>query len=124
MTEAVALIGRTDSGNTVSERLEAFGSGPGWELTSGILSDVMRKRNQVVHRGYHHLVRDGDVQIVKSICESAILWLHKHLDEVPTREHLKLFYAYRTLPASQLDRITQKMAFVRGCRAEAPGTSR
>lgn len=67
------------------------------------LNLLAKKRNNIVHRGIHHIEED-DLNVIKLNCESSLHWLIHRYDQIKTEDHLKAYYQLRDLSSSDLER--------------------
>lgn len=110
ITRSEAFRGDTDK---VVARIAWHGtrvglSGSGFKETLKVFS---RKRNGIVHRGISAVTYE-DVNIIKFICETAILWLFSVYQRLPTSNHLEHFYQYREKSDAILDAVRDSAAYV------------
>lgn len=88
------------------EQLNLIGSG--FRETLGTLA---KKRNYIVHQG-SDTVEDEDVNILKTICEAALLWLIEVREKLPTKKHLSEFYRLRTINNADLKAVAECAKYV------------
>lgn len=112
--------GQKDKGREVCDRLSfleprmRYGSGEG--TLSGILTHLMRKRNQIVHHGHQRVSEEADVAVLKDVCSALILWLMEHESKLPTIDHIRHFYTWRSSSPLIIERVEQALEFLRSQR--------
>ena len=84
------------AGSGYTESLKAFG----------------KMRNDIVHKGIHD-VEENDMNILKYVCELALLWLINVRKSLPTIAHLEQFYQLRTLSDADLKTRSATVTYVR-----------
>jgi len=115
---AEALTLSEDFGGDVGKvcaRLVWFSSA--WRIATegmlGLLKSIAAKRNAVVHRGVTAAVTDDDVNTLKTVCESGIVWLRGVCRDLPTVENIRQFYQFMTWGNSSLDSLEKVLAYLR-----------
>lgn len=110
LLEAASLGG---SSKQIQQRLSWLG--PTWHLPGSgireILTSFGKIRNDIVHRG-QYVATHEDINIIKIISEGVINWLVGIADDLPTQNHLRQFYASKSLHPSVLEAMIETASFL------------
>jgi len=79
------------------------------------MDKIAKKRNDLVHRGIRN-INDDDVNGLKLIVDTVLNWLRDKRSDLSTKQHLNLYYQYRTTGSSSLDRMHDVLAFIESSR--------
>jgi hypothetical protein len=79
------------------------------------LARLGAKRIALVHHGLHH-IDEEEVNILLVVCESVLGWLMRVWKKLPTKLHLREFYRCVTRGDTELDAVTQSVAYIRAHR--------
>ena len=103
------------SGEKTCTRLAVFAQRWGIDKTgiSDVLKSLYGKRNELVHRGIHDQISLDDVNLLKTFCESALVWVMQNSSRVRTRAELERFYEFNSLNDSAFDAIQRAIRVVR-----------
>jgi hypothetical protein len=81
-----------------------------------VLSSIMEKRNEMVHRGLYGLIDQTDVNLLKLVCETGIDWLIQHRRSLPTRSHLAHWWAHYAGAAASISALRDVSEFIEHSR--------
>jgi hypothetical protein len=82
-----------------------------------ILSSFGKKRNDIVHRGIHD-INIEEVNILKIICEKALMWLINEHKNLPTKQHLNEFYNLRDSNQAKLSALNDSINYIKQNRTK------
>jgi len=121
MAEAMTLKkDEKGAGERVVARLSWFGQFLSVEPKDAVrivLSSIMEKRNEAVHRGLHGQVDQQDVNMLKLVCEVGLDWLLSNRASLPTRAHLGHWWAHTSADAASLIALREVTLFIERHRA-------
>lgn len=119
--EAITLTkGHRGSGEVTARRLSWFGRGLGFE-TSGlkhVLTAMRDIRNEIAHRHNIYACKQEDTNFLKLCCDSALLWIMRHMEVFATANDLELFYRLKDERTESLERVTEIVKQERAARTE------
>ena len=70
------------------------------------------KRNKLVHRGIDE-IEESDFNILKSICEKAIVWLYSKRRNFNTLHHLELYYTSKDFDQNKIKATIETMSYIK-----------
>lgn len=113
MAERIALSDPGGpSASTVKKRLTFFTNPtPDFDMTPYI-EKLSIKRNKLVHRGIDD-IEESDFNILKSICERAIVWLYSKRRNFITLHHLELYYTSKDLDQNKINATIETLAYIK-----------
>jgi hypothetical protein len=56
-----------------------------------LLEELSGKRNDIVHHGFNQVTNE-DINLLKLTCDTALMWVLRNLNEVPTKKDLEPHY--------------------------------
>jgi hypothetical protein len=105
------------SSDTIKKRITYFTDPtPEFDL-SPYIDKLATKRNELVHRGIED-VEETDFNILKSICERAIVWLFVNRNNFKTINHLESFYTSKSLSKTEIKATIDTLTFIKKQRSK------
>jgi hypothetical protein len=99
------------SANTIKKRIIYFTNPtPEFDL-SPYIERLSTKRNKLVHSGIDE-IEESDFNILKSICERAIVWLYTRRMNIKTIHHLELFYTSKDFDQNKIKATLETLTYL------------
>jgi hypothetical protein len=116
IAERIALTDPSGPSNdTIKKRIGFFTEEfSGYNLSSYI-DKLSKKRNDLVHRGIDR-IELSDLNVLKIICDKAILWLHLNKGQIKTIKHLELFYNSRNFNNNEIQTTFDILTYIKNDR--------
>lgn len=109
-------ISLADQGGTINEQVKRkllFYTEPNDEYNlKSYFDKLSTKRNKLVHRGID-IIEESDLNILKSICDYAILWIFKNRKSIKSINHLESFYMLRDKSSTELSTYSDIVNFIK-----------
>lgn len=113
IAETIALADPNGpSAGSIKNRI-TFLTGPTPDFDLSLYIDKLSaKRNELVHKGIDD-IEETDFNILKSICERAIVWLYVNRSNFKTINHLEQYYNSKDINDSKIDAAIDTLIYIK-----------